>query len=673
MTRYFPRTPGGLASPLSKEETQTGLDLEQQMRRLVAEQMAVAVTRGASPRGAYQNALKDATTKTELWQTGGIIPSAPNAGSMVEQAVMVGGLHSNPCPRGAAHVRSSSRSGNRRRSVSLSELSRPSTHTTKDGQKSKKLTEKKVLGNVLGIYPAENKLPPGRSAADDFAANIVKVFQFGRKGSVVQEGMESSASNVSISGSDGVTAELPAVVREKRRQVRTEPLRSTSRAHDRESRKDNLEGSRRRGSKPRSKSRKRENSNTGLRPAPSYERVYANMPLPTVPPTLPPPLARSSSMALPVPSTVPPPIMKLSPTVLPVPGEDYPPTEKSPPKSLSMADNDLKDRIRRKRSGRTFSPQYEIDIVDWAESVYVFPETPSLQTLSPDPAVEDFPKPPSPHILSPKLPKLPNPPATDVVKSTSLQRQQTPSLRSLSKSTIPRSHSRASSQYSKASSQCSKGSSQLAKKQSLRQSPAYESTTSLDTFDYETIIGTISDVEFESYITTTPSVAISDDISFARNDMKLDLNNGGTGLYGFDDDLEDEIYDHYVSRDSMPIQPVSKLECEIDEILSESTETKVASGNTSAIDLDAEIAAYLAERRKIGREAEQGVQKSEVRNYKPDYKRDYKRAVKPHPAAYRPSEKLGERDYKGKFKLPAATYRPSDKLEVSPPAYATSF
>jgi hypothetical protein len=155
--------------------------------------------------------------------------------------------------------------------------------------------------------------------------------------------------------------------------------------------------------------------------------------------------------------------------------------------------------------------------------------------------------------------------------------------------------------------------------------------------------------------------------------MKLDINNGGTGLYGFDDDLEDEIYDHYVSRDSMPVQPVSKLECEIDEILSESTETKAASGITSAIDLDAEIAAYLAERRKIGWETEQGVQKSEVRNYKPDYKRDYKRAVKPHPAAYRPSEKLGERDYKGKFKLPAATYRPSDKLEVSPPAYATSF
>ncbi|KAF8531939.1 hypothetical protein BDD12DRAFT_869207 [Trichophaea hybrida] len=705
MERYFPRTPGGLASPLSREETQIGLELEQQMRKLVAEQMAAAVSRGTSPRGAYENTPKDATTKIELWQTGGVIPSAPNAGSMVEQTVMIGGLHSNPCPRGAAHVRSSSRGGNRRRSVSLSDMPRPSTRSakdgqtrsTKDGQKSKKPQEKNVLESVLGIYPAENKLPPGRSAADDFVASIAKRFQFGRKSSVAQEGAESPSSGVSISGSAGVATEV--LVPEKRRPIRTEPLRSTSRPHERESRKNDLEGSQRRQSKPRSKSRKRGES-AGLRPAPSYERVYANMPLPSVPP--PNPVVKSSTVLPPLPPVPPPrakpapapgmplpslplPRAKPSPLVMPVPGEDYieppPPPEKSLPKSQLIPDKEHKDRIRKKRSGRTFSPQYEIDIANWAESVYVFPDTPSQQTLkiNPDPAVEDFPRPPS----SPFKPTMK---PVNVVKTSTLQRQKAPSLQSLPKSALqqqknpslqsltnsvaPRFHSRASSQYSKASSQYSKGSSQLTTKQSLRLSPACESTTSLDTFDYETIIGTINDNEFETYTTATPSIATMDDISFAKYDMKLD-GSEGTGLYGFDGDFKGEIYDHYASRNSMPVEPESKLEPENDGIVSKSTESEVASGDTKVVDLDAEIAAYLAERRKIiEREAAEAVRKLE----KQDYKGDHNESLKPPPVTYRMPEKSEKQDYNGKFQPPVATYRPSDELELCPPpAYATSF
>jgi len=49
----------------------------------------------------------------------------------------------------------------------------------------KKALEKRVLEDVLGIYPAENKLPPGRSAADNFVASIAR--RFGRKNNTPRE------------------------------------------------------------------------------------------------------------------------------------------------------------------------------------------------------------------------------------------------------------------------------------------------------------------------------------------------------------------------------------------------------------------------------------------------------------------------------------------------------
>jgi len=86
-----------------------------------------------------------------------------------------GGRSRPPKPRQTPDLRSAGNDGDNGR--------RPSS----TAPKAKKVLEKKVLENVLGIYPAENKLPPGRSVADEFMASIAKRFPRGRKNSASQE------------------------------------------------------------------------------------------------------------------------------------------------------------------------------------------------------------------------------------------------------------------------------------------------------------------------------------------------------------------------------------------------------------------------------------------------------------------------------------------------------
>jgi hypothetical protein len=152
---------------------------------------------------------------------------------------------------------------------------------SKKEQRSGATKQKNMLEDVLGIYPAENKLPPGRSAADDFAATIAKKFQFGRKNTAAAAAAQKRAGNEAqqpdedapsapveaIATTRGHLAELPGSFPEA-------PSRASSRAGGKtEPQKDQ--------SKPRSRSRK--GGKLELQAGPPNEVMYANMPLPAVP------------------------------------------------------------------------------------------------------------------------------------------------------------------------------------------------------------------------------------------------------------------------------------------------------------------------------------------------------------------------------------------------------
>ncbi|KAA8898624.1 hypothetical protein FN846DRAFT_205566 [Sphaerosporella brunnea] len=155
--------------------------------------------------------------------------------------------------------------------------------------KAKKPEKSNVLEDYLGIYRAENKLPPGRSAADDFAATIAKKLQFGRKNSVQQENEEKDSKEVPcrreeqppqhIKTSQGFMAELPGSLPEDLPMPLDipEPPRSSV---TRELRNDHCQAH-------SSQSGSRKGGSVYLQhPRPlNTEGVYAQMPLPAVPPS----------------------------------------------------------------------------------------------------------------------------------------------------------------------------------------------------------------------------------------------------------------------------------------------------------------------------------------------------------------------------------------------------
>ena len=653
MARYFPRTPGSLASsPLSADGAHLGQELEERMRRLVAEQMALSVTRGASPRGAYQKDTPAA--KPELWQMAGVTPSGPNPGSMIHQAVLPGGIHSNPSPRGAAHVRSNSQDRNRRRrSSSITALSRPSTtnSTGDEQQKPKKVQEKKVvLETVLGIYPAENKLPPGRSAADDFAATLAKRFQFGRKNNAGGEGPGSDAESPTTNPIAPNFSSSMAPPRPPRPDTASpkpdtapptpntsaiaESARTASEPQERQDRRMEDRGSsRRRPSKARSKSRRRV---LEQQPEPINERVYARMPLPAVPPS---------------PAKTPPP----------------------PPRS------DLK--VDEERAGLSFPPQYGIDIADWAESVYIFPKTPFSE--SPDPAaMADFPMQPLSPSLCGSLPeeKRPSPPVPPVPSKP----PPAPGLSQIS------GHSGASSKFTEKRS-----------RSPPLPSTDYRSTTSLNTYQYDTM--TVASVSEDNMPTTAaPSIAATNSTFFAAPDLRNPGRNSTVSDGDYDyldfykhdhDNLEDpedyhtsDIYDHYSSREFIapPVavadkkmterQPQKKKEAfatpptksASDTVEKKATKTtkEKAAVVPSAQDLDAEIAAYLAEWRRAQQK-----------------EREVAGGGAAAPKLERGDEQQKQRDWersnarRDQLKPPPSlvSRRPSERLQVFPPAYGAMF
>lgn len=194
---------------------------------------------------------------------------------------------------------------------------------------SKKEPEKKktnLLENVLGIYPAENKLPPGRSAADVLASRLAKKLHLGKKNSppflratpstqdLNSENNQpttkhSSAPTRGISvrndtlagsffspslhpnypcGSDGrLLAELPGSMpgecENSPATVQSNGLSPTVAEEDFYS-QDDRSVSEQSASGPRPKSRRGRRRFGDRSPKPTNERVYAKMPLPSIPP-----------------------------------------------------------------------------------------------------------------------------------------------------------------------------------------------------------------------------------------------------------------------------------------------------------------------------------------------------------------------------------------------------
>lgn len=266
MARNFHR------GPASKTDLQSGVDMEAEMRRLVAEKVALSVSRGSSPRGAYGTAPKSstATTKMQLWGMG--------SATVVSVPVLEGdtrgdtgeGLHHHAFPRGAHRP--------------------PPPPSTQDGAsslKSKSSHDKKMLEN-FGIYPAENKLGPGKSAADEFVASIAKRFQLGRKNSVsssvgrsistMQYSMGTGDDAASYKSAGSTCGEHPASasIPEESPSVIVEPPRSAARECGRGGEE---------VYRLRARSRSMGRKGPKILPlGPSNEGVYATMPLPAVPP-----------------------------------------------------------------------------------------------------------------------------------------------------------------------------------------------------------------------------------------------------------------------------------------------------------------------------------------------------------------------------------------------------
>jgi hypothetical protein len=186
------------------------------------------------------------------------------------------------------------------------------------------------MEEVLGIYPAEHKLPPGRSAADEFVSALTKRFRFG-KTPAPEKGSGHSSAREPIAEAESETPSHLLPPRPK------SACSSPSTEREREQRQ------LRPGNRARSKSRPRrriKDRDIPPVPRPSSEILYAHMPLPAVPP----------------PS---------------LPGTQTQTEKENEPEHLrppSPAASEL-----------TLPPNYGIDIAEWAESV--FPAPPDLRSL----------------------------------------------------------------------------------------------------------------------------------------------------------------------------------------------------------------------------------------------------------------------------------------------------
>jgi len=333
MARNFHR------GPPTHADVRSGLDMEAEMRRLVAEKVALSVSRGSSPRGAYGAIPKSsavAATKTQLWGIGSATAVAVAVPAETVATDTGGGLHHHAFPRGAP---------------------RPPPAPTQDDSSSarSRSSNGKTLESVLGIYPAESKLPPGKSAADEFVATIAKRFQLGRRKSSVSStagGSISTARSSSAAGGDAASYRstgaasdhlIPTSTPKVSLLAIVEPPRSAPSPRGRA-----VDASDRPRAQSRSKGRKGPRS---LPPCPSNEGVYATMPLPAVPPSpsfLPPPqiflnadaLAEKTRQAL----TCGIDIAEWTESVSPCPPSATTTVSTSPPLPTPIADNRHKSR-----------------------------------------------------------------------------------------------------------------------------------------------------------------------------------------------------------------------------------------------------------------------------------------------------------------------------------------
>ncbi|KAF8251407.1 hypothetical protein K440DRAFT_614537 [Wilcoxina mikolae CBS 423.85] len=261
--------------------------------------------------------------------------------------------------------------------VEVAETIRPRTSSSASSSTTgRKAPEKKsgLLENVLGIYPAENKLPPGRSTADALASQLAKKLHLGKKNSsqpASLHALKASSSttdlrsennrqttkhssaptrgmgvrNDTLAGSfyspslhlnypcgpDGrLLAELPGSIPGECENNPAKPQLngiSPILAEEDSYSQDSRSASERSAGGPRPKSRRGRRRFGDRPPKPSNERAYAKMPLPSIPP-------------IPSSSPEPPP----------------PPPEKVVPRARLRAGS------RRARS--SISPK---DIADWAE------------------------------------------------------------------------------------------------------------------------------------------------------------------------------------------------------------------------------------------------------------------------------------------------------------------
>ncbi|KAI5857679.1 hypothetical protein BZA05DRAFT_102768 [Tricharina praecox] len=419
---------------------------------------------------------------------------------------------------------------------------RPSNATPK----AKKAPEKKVLETVLGIYPAENKLPPGRSAADEFVASIAR--RFGRKNGASQEdGTSDSKSTVQTGGyyqpwsPDSVATGPPvtggAFVAELPGSEISPPVaRSSSRgAVSNYRRKDeSLSRTVQDGSRSQSVPR----TVTHLPTGPRTENTYAN----------------------------------LAPLIVPSAAGRSRYTEKQGLGRPTTADTD-----------------YDIDIAEWAESFY----SGSPHSENPSPLIQA----PKPEIDQLQRASVLNPEGAVYGEALSLQHSHS--------SSSSRSHSRPHSRSSSRSTVRSSSS----RGRSFPRTPT--ATTSLDSGGRTSHASSIDAYQYESYDTGQGLGlgTIGEDDGFYGGTHNIHNVNRHMGVikpdsqmgYDYDGDYVSGMYDGVSDDLQMELELEAMLAARRKKLLAEKARSPVVAPKCA---LDAEIEAYLAERKKAAQPVE---------------------------------------------------------------------
>ncbi|KAF8540888.1 hypothetical protein BDD12DRAFT_831297 [Trichophaea hybrida] len=313
--------------------------------------------------------------------------------------------------------------------VEVTETIRPRTSSSASsfttGRKAPEKKKNDLLENVLGIYPAENKLPPGRSTADALASQLAKKLHLRKKKSSQSaslHALKASSTRTDMlagifyspslhsnypCGPDGrLLAELPGSIPGEYKNNPAKPKLneiSPKLAEEDFYSQDSWSASEQGMGGPRPKSRRGRKRFGDRPPKPSNERVYAKMPLPSIPP---------------IPSSSPEP---------PPP----PPPETVVPRARSRAGSSFGSR-------RARSSISQKDITDWAECLM---KTTAAAAAAP-------PVPPLPRSFSMPMPTGTSP-TTITEEGESLQASDGVVTRSLGfpppQLSISSSHSRKSS------------------------------------------------------------------------------------------------------------------------------------------------------------------------------------------------------------------------------------